>query len=120
MAYMRQEQETSIVWDEEEKVARIYTASPGSMRKLDRLCEAFPGGIPEGLGGEGRGREGHVGQVSDRVQAGEVFQTGQRGHEGTWKADCRVGGKTACGSRTVGFGIARQEKRRLLGARVLG
>ena len=42
MAYMRQEQETSIVWDEEEKVARIYTASPVSMRKLDRLCEAFP------------------------------------------------------------------------------
>ena len=39
MAYMRSEQETSIVWDEEEKVARIWTASPVSMRKLDRLCE---------------------------------------------------------------------------------
>ena len=42
MAYTRMEQETSIVWDEEEKVARIYTASPVSMRKLDRLCEQYP------------------------------------------------------------------------------
>lgn len=42
MTYTRAEQETSIVWDEEEKVARIYTASPVSMRKLDRLCEAYP------------------------------------------------------------------------------
>lgn len=42
MAYMRCEQETSIVWDEEEKVARIYTCSPVSMRKLDRLCEQYP------------------------------------------------------------------------------
>ena len=42
MGYSRMEQETSIVWDEEEKVARIYTASPVSMRKLDRLCEGFP------------------------------------------------------------------------------
>lgn len=42
MAYMRCEQETSIVWDEEEKVARIYTCSPVSMRKLDRLCEDYP------------------------------------------------------------------------------
>lgn len=42
MAYSRCEQETSIVWDEEEKVARIYTASPVSMRKLDRLCEEHP------------------------------------------------------------------------------
>ena len=42
MAYMRCEQETSIVWDEEEKVARIYTASPVSMRKLDRLCADYP------------------------------------------------------------------------------
>ena len=41
MAYTRMEQETSIVWDEEEKVARIYTASPVSMRKLDRLCEDY-------------------------------------------------------------------------------
>jgi len=42
MTYIRAEQETSIVWDEEEKVARIYTASPVSMRKLDRLCEEYP------------------------------------------------------------------------------
>ena len=42
MAYTRMEQETSIVWDEYEKVARIYTASPVSMRKLDRLCEQYP------------------------------------------------------------------------------
>lgn len=38
MAYSRSEQETTIVWDEEEKVAHIYTASPLTMRKLDRLC----------------------------------------------------------------------------------
>lgn len=43
MGYMRMEQETSIVWDEEEKGAHIYTASPVSMRKLDRLCEDYPG-----------------------------------------------------------------------------
>ena len=42
MGYSRIEQETSVVWDEEEKVARIYTASPVSMRKLDRLCESYP------------------------------------------------------------------------------
>ena len=42
MAYSRYEQETSIVWDEEEKIARIYTASPVTMRKLNRLCESFP------------------------------------------------------------------------------
>lgn len=42
MSYSRVEQETSIVWDEEGKLARIYTASPVSMRKLDRLCEGFP------------------------------------------------------------------------------
>lgn len=42
MRYARMEQETSIVWDEEEKVAHIYTASPVSMRRLDRLCEEYP------------------------------------------------------------------------------
>ena len=42
MSYSRAERETSIVWDEELKVARIYTASPISMRKLDKLCEACP------------------------------------------------------------------------------
>lgn len=42
MAYSRYEQETSIVWDEDEKVARIYTASPVTMRRLDKLCDGFP------------------------------------------------------------------------------
>lgn len=42
MGYSRIEQETSIVWNEEDKVAVIYTASPVSMRKLDKLCEEFP------------------------------------------------------------------------------
>lgn len=41
MNYSRAEQETSIVWDEEEKVAHIYTASPVTMRKLDKLCEQY-------------------------------------------------------------------------------
>ena len=42
MNYTRAEQETTICWDEEMKVARIYTASHVSMRKLDKLCDAFP------------------------------------------------------------------------------
>lgn len=42
MSYSKAEQETSIVWDEEQKVARIYTASPATMRKLDKLCEVCP------------------------------------------------------------------------------
>ena len=57
MAYSRMEQETSIVWDDEEKVARIYTASPVSMRKLDRLCADYPAEyrkVWEEKDGEGR------------------------------------------------------------------
>ena len=42
MAYTRAEQETSIVWDDEEKVTRIYASSTVSLRKLERLCEQFP------------------------------------------------------------------------------
>lgn len=42
MNYSRAEQETSIVWDEDEKVAHIYTSSPVTMRKLDKLCAAYP------------------------------------------------------------------------------
>ena len=42
MNYSRAEQETSIVWDEEEKVAHIYTASPVTMRKLNKLCASYP------------------------------------------------------------------------------
>ena len=39
---LRLEQETSIVWDEEDKIARIYSASPVSIRKLDKLCRECP------------------------------------------------------------------------------
>ena len=42
MNYSKAEQETSIVWDEDEKVAHIYTASAVTMRKLDKLCAAHP------------------------------------------------------------------------------
>jgi len=42
MGYTRDEQETSIVWDEAEQIAHIYAASPVSMRKLDKLVEEFP------------------------------------------------------------------------------
>lgn len=42
MAYSRMEQETSIVWDEDEKTARIYTASPVNIRKLEKLCGQYP------------------------------------------------------------------------------
>jgi len=42
MNYTKVEQETTIVWDEEQKVARIYTASPIMLRKLNKLCEACP------------------------------------------------------------------------------
>ena len=34
--------ETSIVWDEAERIARVYSASPRTMRKLDALVEKFP------------------------------------------------------------------------------
>lgn len=43
MGYSRQEQETSIVWDDEQKTANVYTASPITMRKLERLSAQFPG-----------------------------------------------------------------------------
>ena len=42
MNYSKAEQETSVVWDEDEKVAHIYTASTVTMRKLDKLCTAHP------------------------------------------------------------------------------
>ena len=42
MGYSRMEQETSVVWDEEEKVAHIYASSSVSLRKLERLCEQYP------------------------------------------------------------------------------
>ena len=43
MKYSLQERETSIVWDDAERVARVYTASPATMRKLARLADDFPG-----------------------------------------------------------------------------
>lgn len=42
MGYSRIEQETHIVWDEELKTAHLYTASPVTMRKLDKLTVQFP------------------------------------------------------------------------------
>ena len=42
MGYSRQEQETSIVWDDEQKTANVYTASPITMRKLEKLAVQFP------------------------------------------------------------------------------
>lgn len=36
------EQETTIVWDEEEQIAHIYAASPVTLRKLDKLVAEFP------------------------------------------------------------------------------
>ena len=31
------------MWDEDEKIARIYTSSPVSIRKLEKLCAEYPG-----------------------------------------------------------------------------
>lgn len=42
MSYIKQEQETSIVWDEQEKVAYIYTSSPISIKRLDSLVKDYP------------------------------------------------------------------------------
>lgn len=38
----RLEQETTINWNAEEKLARIYTATPATIRKLDKLTAEFP------------------------------------------------------------------------------
>lgn len=42
MSYSRAEQETTVVWDEEDKVARIYSSSSVSLRKLEGLCAKYP------------------------------------------------------------------------------
>lgn len=42
MMYSRQEQETTITWNELEKVAHIYSASPSTMRKLEKQSAQFP------------------------------------------------------------------------------
>lgn len=38
----RTEQETTIVWDAENRIAKIYTCDPVTMRKLDKLSAAYP------------------------------------------------------------------------------
>lgn len=38
----RAEQETVIRWDAEENIAHIDTANPATIRKLDKLVEAYP------------------------------------------------------------------------------
>lgn len=43
MFYKRIEQETTVVWNEAEKMAMIYSASPSVMRKLDALVAQYPG-----------------------------------------------------------------------------
>ena len=42
MGYSRTEQETCIVWDDEQKTANVYTASPITMRKLEKLAAQYP------------------------------------------------------------------------------
>lgn len=36
------ETETIIRWDNDQKIASIYTAIPATMHKLDKLCETCP------------------------------------------------------------------------------
>lgn len=42
MNYSRSERETTIVYDEEERIAHIYTASQISIRRLEKLCTENP------------------------------------------------------------------------------
>lgn len=42
MQYSKQEQETTITWDEQERIANIYSSSPITIRKLDKLVAQFP------------------------------------------------------------------------------
>ena len=42
MQYSKQEQETTITWDEQERIAHIYSSSPITIRKLDKLVVQFP------------------------------------------------------------------------------
>jgi len=42
MQYSKQEQETTIVWDEQERIAHIYSSSPITIRKLDKLVQSNP------------------------------------------------------------------------------
>lgn len=38
----RLEQETTINWNAEEPTASVYSATPTTIRKLDKLCTQFP------------------------------------------------------------------------------
>lgn len=38
----RLERETTITYNEEEQTAQVWTCSPVTMRKLDKLCEELP------------------------------------------------------------------------------
>lgn len=38
----RYEQETTIRWDAQERIAHIYSANPSVIRKLDKLVEKYP------------------------------------------------------------------------------
>lgn len=40
--YIKEEQETSIVWDDQEKVAKIYSSSTTSIKRLDKLVASHP------------------------------------------------------------------------------
>ncbi len=42
MQLSRLEQETTINWNAEEKLARIYSATPTTIRKLDKLVAQHP------------------------------------------------------------------------------
>ena len=42
MNYTAAERETSIVWDDETKIAHIYTSQYPTINKLDKLCAAYP------------------------------------------------------------------------------
>ena len=40
--YSRYEMETSILYNQEEKTASVYTCNPTLIRRLDKFCEQFP------------------------------------------------------------------------------
>ncbi len=42
MGYSRIERETTIIFNEEESTASVWTCSPMTMRKLDKLCDELP------------------------------------------------------------------------------
>ena len=42
MGYSRRERETTVIFNEEEYTASIWTCSPVMIRRLDRLCKDLP------------------------------------------------------------------------------